>query len=313
MISRRKFLTLGAATAGSGVLSAADAFAIEPGFSLVVTEWTVKHPDWPASARPLRIGVLTDIHAVEPWMSARRIGAIVDRMNALKPDLVVLLGDYVNALRPRFCAAPVPVAEWMAPLGELTAPAGVYAVPGNHDWWSDEIPQIRRRFEKAGIHFLQNHAVRASRDGDRFWVAGLDDQLAYRTHGADDLEGTLRHVRDSSPVLLLAHEPSIFQNVPGRVTLTLAGHTHGGQVYVPFIGRRGDPALFQLRIRAYPRGRTANDRVERPWAFHLSGPFHGAAGNCAGHAGKPPNWQKFERKLKAPSSNSCIRERSIRS
>ena len=177
MISRRKFLTLGAATAASGVLSAADAFAIEPGFSLVVTEWTVKHPDWPASARPLRIGVLTDIHAVEPWMSARRIGAIVDRMNALKPDLVVLLGDYVNALRPRFCAAPVPVAEWMAPLGELTAPAGVYAVPGNHDWWSDEIPQIRRRSKKPAFTSCKTTpsapAGTATGFGSRAWTISL--------------------------------------------------------------------------------------------------------------------------------------------
>jgi hypothetical protein len=61
--------------------------------------------------------------------------------------------------------------------------------------------------------------------------------MAYKTSGADDLEGTLRQIKDSSPAILIAHEPYIFPKVPSRITLTLAGHTHGGQVYIPFVGR----------------------------------------------------------------------------
>src|SRR6516165_3192115 len=114
MISRRRLITLGAAAAGSGTLSAVDAFAIEPGFSLVVKEWAVRHRGWPRSAAALRIGIITDLHAVEPWMPARRIGAIVERLNRCRPDVIVLLGDYVNALRLRFHAALVPVSEWVA-------------------------------------------------------------------------------------------------------------------------------------------------------------------------------------------------------
>ena len=251
MISRRRFLTLGAATAGSGLLGAADAFAIEPGLSLVVKEWRVQHGAWPRSAPPLRIALLTDIHAVEPWMPARRVGAIVERTNGLKPDIVVLLGDYANALKPRFAAAPVPVAEWTAALEELHAPLGVYAVLGNHDWWSGEVPLMRRKFEKAGIHLLENAAVRAGRGNGKFWIAGLGDQLAFHKRGADDLEATLRDpANDGTPVILLAHEPDIFAKVPARVALTLAGHTHGGQVYIPFIGR---PALSLGYAGRYPK------------------------------------------------------------
>jgi predicted MPP superfamily phosphohydrolase len=245
MISRRRFLTLGAAAAGSGMLGAVDAFAIEPGFSLVVREWAVRHSGWPRHAAPLRVGIMTDIHAVEPWMPARRIGAIVERMNRFKPDITVLLGDYVNALRLRFHAALVPVGEWMAPLKELYAPLGVYAVLGNHDWWSGEAPLIRRSFDKAQIHLLENGAVRIKRGQDRFWIAGLGDQLAFRSRGADDLDGTLSQLGDESPALLLAHEPYIFTEVPRRITLTLAGHTHGGQVYVPFVGRPAIAAQFK--------------------------------------------------------------------
>ncbi len=233
MISRRRFLTLGAATAGSGVLSAADAFAFEPGLGLAVKEWTVPHADWPRFAKPLRIGVMTDIHAVEPWMPARRVGDIVERLNRLRPDLIVLLGDYVNALKLRFHSALVPVPEWTAALKELHAPLGVFAVLGNHDHWSGEAPAIRHSFEKAGIHLLENSAVKLTLEEHRFWLAGLGDQLV----GADDAAGTLSQISGAEPVLLLAHEPSIFKALPNRIALTLAGHTHGGQVYVPFIGR----------------------------------------------------------------------------
>ncbi|MGA7328278.1 MAG: metallophosphoesterase [Rhodomicrobium sp.] len=231
------------------MLGAADAFAIEPGFSLAVKEWNVTHTSWPSSARPLRIGVLTDIHAVEPWMPPSRIGSIVNRMNGLNPDMIVLLGDYVNALRPHYYTSLVPIAEWMAPLRELHAPLGVYAVLGNHDWWSGEVPAISRAFARAGIHLLENDAVRISWAQHEFWVAGLGDQIAYGLHGVDNLSGTLRQITNGSPALLLAHEPDIFPRVPSRIALTLAGHTHGGQVYIPFLGR---PALYASSSRRYP-------------------------------------------------------------
>jgi uncharacterized protein len=240
MISRRQFLTLGASTAGFVALGAADALALEPGLGLAVKEWKVAHPDWPSSARPLRIGVIADIHAVEPWMPAKRVGAIAARMNSLAPDLIVLLGDYVNALRLPFHSALVPVPEWTAALKDLHAPLGVYAVLGNHDCLYGQEHAIRHNFEKAGIHLLENSAIKVGTDRNRFWLAGLGDQIA----GMDDLHGTLRQIRDTSPAILLSHEPYIFKRVPDRVALTLAGHTHGGQVYVPFVGRPAVPLEY---------------------------------------------------------------------
>ena len=239
MISRRQFLTLTAATTGAGVICAADALAVEPGFSLVLKEWTVENPDWPVAAPSLRIGVLTDIHAVEPWMSPHRIGGIVDQLNAQKPDVIVLLGDYVNALQRRYYTREIPIGEWIAPLQSLRAPLGVYAILGNHDWWSGQAPEMRRAFGKAGIALLENAALKLSRGRDHFWIAGIKDQLALESRGVWDLEATLHHITDRAPVILLAHEPDIFDCVPANVTLTLAGHTHGGQIYIPFVGRPG--------------------------------------------------------------------------
>jgi uncharacterized protein len=250
MITRRGFLTLTAATAGAGMLGAANAFAVEPRFGLTVKKWTVAHPDWPAGA-PLRIGVLADIHAVEPWMNARRIGGIVETLSAEKPDLIVLLGDYVNALKTRFYSGIVPVNEWMAPLAELRAPLGVYAVLGNHDHASGEIPVMRRAFHKAGIALLENDALKMTYGKGHFWLAGLHDQLCSPSAGVNDLGVAMWRVKDNAPVILLAHEPDIFTHVPQRVALTLSGHTHGGQVYIPFIGR---PALESLHLSRYGYG-----------------------------------------------------------
>lgn len=90
------------------------------------------------------------------------------------------------------------------------------------------------------IPLLENQAVLLGREGERFWVAGIGDQIAHRIghgrfRGVDDLPGTLAQVTTDDPVILLAHEPDIFPRVPARVALTFAGHTHGGQIRVPLI------------------------------------------------------------------------------
>lgn len=226
-----------AATAGAGLLGAADAFAVEPRFGPIVKTWTVAHAAWPEAAPPLRIGILTDIHAVEPWMSARRIGGIADQLNAQYPDIIVLLGDYVNSLHRRYHTGEVAVSEWIAALRSLHAPLGVFAVLGNHDCISNDLPAIRKAFEKSQIALLENAAVKVRRGYDHFWLAGLADQLSPSGRGPADLIATLDQVRDRAPVILLAHEPEIFDYAPPTVTLTLAGHTHGGQIYIPFVGR----------------------------------------------------------------------------
>ncbi|TKT71696.1 metallophosphoesterase [Afipia massiliensis] len=243
MISRRHFLRFIAGLGAFGASTTAYGFGVEPA-RLRVTRYNIAPPQWPADFN-LKIAVITDLHACDPWMSLDRIQGIVDRTNRLKADVIVLLGDYVAGHRQvtRF----IPADEWAAVLGGLKAPLGVHAILGNHDWWDDKTIQrageghtvARRALEAAGIPVYENDAQRLTKDGHPFWLAGLGDQLAYLPArrfrpvsriGVDDLSATLAKVKDDAPVILLAHEPDVAMRVPARVALQLSGHTHGGQV-----------------------------------------------------------------------------------
>jgi uncharacterized protein len=243
MISRRQFLRF---TGGLGAFSASTAaygFG-EPLLALRVARYDLTPKPWPANFQ-LKIAVIADLHACDPWMSLERIEAIVERTNALDADIIVMLGDYVAGHRR--VTRYIPANEWAGVLAGLKAPLGVHAILGNHDWWEDKTVQREgqgptiacRALEAAGIPVYENDARRLAKDGRPFWLAGLGDQLAYvparrfrrvRRVGVDDLAATLAKVTDAAPVILLAHEPDIAVRVPARVALQLSGHTHGGQV-----------------------------------------------------------------------------------
>ena len=226
------------------------ASAVEPGFRLVTTRYRIRAPRWPATAPDLTIAVVADIHAVEPFMPAERVARICAAANALRPDLIAMLGDFTGTAA--FHTRQLAPEEWSAPLATLRAPLGVYTIIGNHDWWTD-IEAVRRGLARTGIPVLENDAVKIEARGHRFWLAGIGSQIAFRLaanrfRGVDDLPGTLAKVSDEDPVVLLAHEPDIFVRVPDRVSLTLAGHTHGGQVWLPGIGRPVIPSRYGQRF-----------------------------------------------------------------
>jgi uncharacterized protein len=240
MLTRRSLLLL---TPLLVPASGAYAVGIEP-LLTNVTRYRVTPPSWPAGLQ-LRVAVVADVHACQPWMDVERIERIVQDTNALGADLIVLLGDYVAGHDK--ITAIVPNEDWARALAGLRAPLGVHAILGNHDWWADKEAQARGggpiaariALERAGIPVLENQNLRLAKGGKEFWVAGLGDQQAlqrprsgggYIKRGLDDLDMTLAAVPPDAPVILLIHEPDIFPKVPERVSLTLAGHTHGGQV-----------------------------------------------------------------------------------
>ena len=237
-LSRRSFLKTLVGSAAAMTAMGAYAFGVEPAFRLRVQRYAPVPPLWPRDLA-LTATIIADVHVGEPYMPLRRVEEIVAAANALGSDLILLLGDY--GAGHRFVTRPVSMRECARAFQGLEAPLGVHAILGNHDWWDDLTAQANRRgpviargeLEAAGIPVLENDAIRLDKDGRPFWLLGLGDQLALLGRpltGVDDLDGTLAKLTDDAPAILLAHEPDIFPQVPGRVALTLSGHTHGGQV-----------------------------------------------------------------------------------
>lgn len=229
-----------------------------------VTSYALTPRGWPVGLK-LRAAVIADLHASEPWMDLRRIEGLCAQTQDLGADIILLLGDYVSGMRLR--TGSIADVDWATALGTLSAPLGVHAILGNHDYWEDRdfqlnnaaTPRARTALIDAGIATYVNEAIRLEKDGHAFWLAGLGDQMGIlpggthdgrHTSGLDDLDATLTAIPEGEPTLLLAHEPDIFPKVPDRVSLTLSGHTHGGQISL--LGWR--PWAASLGSRRFPAG-----------------------------------------------------------
>lgn len=191
----------------------------------IIAGYTVRSAAWPLP--PLRIAHLSDTHAILPDMPPARLGRIVEQVNALRPDIIVLTGDYVadRAVRTGLIAPEAAVA----PFGGLRARLGVYAVLGNHDMNASGLAdRVTRALRRQRVTVLRNDAARAG----RFWVAGADDNW----WGVTRVTRAIGRAPSGAPVLYLVHNPDALVDVPPRVALTLAGHTHGGQIALPGVG-----------------------------------------------------------------------------
>lgn len=191
----------------------------------------------------MRIAVLTDLHVGSPFNGPAKLRDVVERTNAARADIICILGDLViqGVLGGRF----VPPEQIASELKQLRAPAGVFAVLGNHDGWFDH-DRVKRALEQNGIRLVEESAVKAQTPAGPLWIAGISDLWT----GVHDVRAALAAVVDDAPVILLTHNPDVFPDVPDRVALTLAGHTHGGQVRLPFMGAPIVPSKFGQRYAA---------------------------------------------------------------
>jgi uncharacterized protein len=215
-------------------------FFIEPG-QLLVRHVELTLPHWPAPLVGLRVALLSDLHVGAPFWGPDELSELVERTNAEQPELILLGGDYLVGGEPG--AVHVPPDVIAERLQQLRAPLGVIAVLGNHDW---DDGSMRRAFVQRGIQVLEDEHRRVVRGGLGLYVVGLADQLTRRS----DPVAAVSAVPSGAPTLLLVHEPDVFESF-GRLglspSLTLAGHTHGGQVWLPLLGRRVVPSDFGQR------------------------------------------------------------------
>jgi predicted MPP superfamily phosphohydrolase len=180
----------------------------------------------PAAFDGYRVAQISDLHC-GPFASGERVDHWVAAVNRLEADLVAVTGDLI-ASGPAF----VPVVA--SSLGKLRARDGVFASMGNHDYFTDG-EEMARALEDAGLTLLRNRGVEVRRDDAAIYVAGVDDTWTHR----HDLGKALAARPPEMTVLLLAHDPALFPEAASRaVDLTLSGHTHGGQIGVPFFAKR---------------------------------------------------------------------------
>jgi predicted MPP superfamily phosphohydrolase len=239
-LSHWKIATLAILAVLSGLLFWS--IGIEPGLLRVHRE-DLRLERLPPELEGLRVAVLSDLHVGAPHIDLKHLQAVVDKTNAAHPEVVLLLGDYVilDVLGGRL----VPIEPIAKVLGGLHAPLGTYAILGNHDWWYDG-ERVRASLAQVGIRVLENESVCVDGHGRRFWIGGLGDAWTRVAH----IPSTLRPIPARAPVILLSHNPDVFPEVPESVLLTLAGHTHGGQVHLPILGSPIVPSRFRQRYVA---------------------------------------------------------------
>ncbi|MBX3280687.1 MAG: metallophosphoesterase [Acidobacteria bacterium] len=220
------------------------AAALEP-YQVEITRQVIRLPRLSPRFEGFRIVQLSDIHH-SPFLGEAEISAAARHANSLSPDLVVLTGDYISHSRQYIdgCARA---------LGLLRAPLGVYAVLGNHDHWTDG-ERMSAALTDAGIRVLANENVAFERDGERLWLAGVDDLMVER----DDLQRALGGTDRRDARVLLCHNPAIIREAArAGVDLVLSGHTHGGQINWRLLVGREDRAASRWltrRSRRFMRG-----------------------------------------------------------
>jgi predicted MPP superfamily phosphohydrolase len=204
----------------------------------VVRQVTLVMPHWPRGAAPIRVVLLSDVHAGTRTVTPERLTRIVAQVNALHPDLVLLAGDFTPASKPIEVAS---VRERLAPLAGLRARLGVVAVLGNHDHWTGAAA-VRPALQRAGVTVLANQAIQRG----PLAIGGIDDD--YSRHAS--VPATLAAVRKLPGArLLLTHSPDIAPGLPADFPLLLAGHTHCGQIVLPFYGPVASVTKYGERYR----------------------------------------------------------------
>jgi predicted MPP superfamily phosphohydrolase len=238
-MKRRAFLKRTVASLGS-VAVLGTGYGLLEAVSIRVLRQTVAVPRLPEPFAGKTVALLTDLHH-GPFNSLNFIRAVVAQAKALKPDLIALGGDYVQE-------TPIPyVHACFEVLRELSAPLGVYAVPGNHDHHRSAVRETHAAIRDSGIIDVTNAGRWIEQDGCRLRIAGVDDLW----YGEPDLDAALGDTTPADTSLLLCHNPEVVETLHDRrVGLVLSGHTHGGQVHLPLLGAPWIPSRYGQKYAA---------------------------------------------------------------
>lgn len=236
--SRRTFFQYAACLAGSLPFVAATY-----GFASTRLRYTIERVDVPVANLPpeldgLRIAQLSDIH-IGDYMPPDEIARAVEMANELRPDLAVVTGDFVSAVGD-------PLDACITELSRLEAPLGVWGCNGNHEIYAGVEDEADRLFHTNGMRLLRAQSVVVEHNGARFNLLGVDYQRDHMVSGerTGPMLREIEHlVRRDIPNILLSHNPNSFRRAAELgIELSLAGHTHGGQVKFEIVDHSVSPA-----------------------------------------------------------------------
>jgi len=245
MMSRRRFLGVGAAAVAGAAIAATTTYLSlhDESQQLVVEHIQIPIKNLPSALEGFTLAQISDIH-LYPFTKIELVKEAVQITNRLNADIAVLTGDYVwKDEEAIFELAPV--------LSQLNARYGVFTIMGNHDLWPD-VTMIRAGFNQVNMPLLENKGIALPVGKSHLYLAGLDDGWS----GKPNLSAAMENWVEGMPAVLLLHEPDLADEYAqdGRIGLHIAGHSHGGQIrlprggalVLPYLGRKYDQGLFNV-------------------------------------------------------------------
>lgn len=218
----------------------ADVFLIEPNVLLCKSQ-KLEIPHWDKKLNGFKIVLVTDVHLGTKFVNLNKLQKTVKLTNAKNPDLIIICGD-LDA--KSITQAKYSITQVANVLKEFKAKYGVVAVMGNHDYAPPNV--IKSIYQKANIPLLENQDYFINHNGKTIRLVGLKDLWHYKTAPSQVIGSNYNNV----PTIVLAHNPDSFAQMPDSASLTLSGHTHGGEVVLPVVGSFVVPSKYGQRYRS---------------------------------------------------------------
>ena len=231
-------------------LLGAYSYFIEPSY-LVIHREDLRIPNWNAKLDGFKIVAISDIHGGSNNVTEEKIRTVVSQANEQNADIIVLLGDYVSQQHFNRDQLKMPISTIADNLKGLKAKYGVFAVLGNHDgYYGDE--KVATELRRVGYKVLDGEVASIEKDGQKLRILGLKDHQHIRSWQdfSDDAKKILEENESPGDVIVLEHSPDILPIITGEMSISkdlkliLAGHTHGGQVWLPLIGSPVIPSSY---------------------------------------------------------------------